>query len=66
MNTNISSGQQLAGLAAAGLTKEKLQPFGSHFLVKLDEANYKLTCNLSAKPGPITSDWMTDGEVVGK
>jgi hypothetical protein len=56
-NDNRSSQPQQPVLNNAVLPKEKLQPFGSHFLVKLDEANYKLTCSLSAS---FFSDIMTD------
>jgi hypothetical protein len=59
MNNNISSQAQKPVLNTEVLLKEKqkLQPFGSHFLVKLDEANYKLTCSLSWS---FFSDIMTD------
>jgi hypothetical protein len=60
MNNNIPSQPQKPVLNNEVLLKEKqkLQPFGSHFLVKLDEANYKLTCSLSASFfSDITTDW---------
>jgi hypothetical protein len=56
-NDNIPSQPQQLVLNNAVLRKEKLQPFGSHFLVKLNEANYKLMCSLSAAN---TSDYLTD------
>lgn len=39
------------------LGKDKLQPFGAQFLTRLDSANDKLMCSLSASP---TCDIITD------